>query len=206
MKEKLKQQYDSLYASEESLYGSGKAIKLVRSLPKYISEGKVLDIGGGEGRNALYLAKRGYEVSVIDISEVGISSLQKVAKQTGLKIGTQVADITKTDFAEEYDAVLMSFVLHHLETDEAIELVKKAQSHTRGAGVHIIATFAGEGELYERNELKKCFYPSQKELEELYKGWEILLLEVKESTTRAKDKSGVRIKNQMIRLIVQKPK
>ena len=119
MKDKLIQQYDSLYGSETNLYGSSKAVKSVRLLARYLPEGKVLDIGGGEGRNALYLAKKGYEVSVIDLSSVGIKNLEEAAKHEGVKINTQVGDVTELGITDDYDGIVMSFMLHHLNTEPA---------------------------------------------------------------------------------------
>ncbi len=204
MREKLKQQYDSLFGSENSLYRSNKAIKLVRSLSKYLASGKVLDIGGGEGRNALYLAKQGYEVSVVDLSSVGIENLRQAAQQAGVKISTKVADVTEGEIEENFDGVLMSFVLHHMNKETVERLIKNVQQHTNENGVHIIATFANRGGLFERNEFKQRFYPSIDELKGLYEGWEILHSSAKESFTKAKNKKGELLKNDIICFVARK--
>ena len=86
MNEQIKKQYDSLYSLEGSMYGDGGPLKIVTKLVDYIDKGKVLDIGGGEGRNALYLAERGFEVTVTDLSGVGLDKLQSSAKEKNLNM------------------------------------------------------------------------------------------------------------------------
>jgi tellurite methyltransferase len=57
--------------------------KLVHLLPP---RAKVLDLGCGEGRNALFLAQAGFDVTVVDISEAGIRKLRFVAERENLAL------------------------------------------------------------------------------------------------------------------------
>lgn len=204
MSERIKNQYDSLYASSAIVFGEGKPVAAVRKLPDYISGGKVLDIGGGEGRNALYLAKLGFSVEVHDISSVGLEKLRVVVSEQNLNISTKVTDVVTDEIEGFYDVVINSYVLHHIDRTDAVRIIQNAQGHTNVNGVHVIETFANEGELYERNTNSERFYPSENELSRLYKDWDIKELSSKESTTQAKNKQGERLKNHIVTLIAVK--
>jgi SAM-dependent methyltransferase len=59
------------------------------------SAGRILCLGEGEGRNAVYLASLGYEVVAVDQSEVGLAKAEKLAAQQGVQIKTIVADLAE---------------------------------------------------------------------------------------------------------------
>jgi SAM-dependent methyltransferase len=73
--------------------------------------GRALDIACGAGRNALYLAKLGWQVTAIDASEVAIRHLRKAAPPT---LDARVADLEKHQFAipaAAYDLICDFFYL-----------------------------------------------------------------------------------------------
>lgn len=207
MRNKLTEQYDSLYASADVIFGEGKPVAAVTRLKNYLPEGTVLDIGGGEGRNTLYLAREGFKVTVTDLSVVGINKLQKIAEAEGLEICTLVEDTVLEGIKGVYDSVLATFVLHHIDANEVKKLIADARSHTSEGGINIIVTFANNGGLYERNVGKDTnrFYPDEKAMQELYTDWNILELTTHQTTTYAKDKQGNRMVNDVVTLVAQKP-
>lgn len=70
-------------------------------------EGPVLSLGEGEGRNAVFLAQRGLEVTAVDLSLVGLEKAATLAAERGVSIKTRVADLADFDLGEgEYGAVL----------------------------------------------------------------------------------------------------
>ena len=58
-------------------------------------EGRALDVAGGDGRNALWLAARGLGVTVADVSPVGLSHARELARQEGLELETVALDLTR---------------------------------------------------------------------------------------------------------------
>ena len=66
--------FDEQYKKEKCLWGL-KPIPIVKSLLKYKSFGKVLDLEAGEGRNSIFLAGKGFDVTAGDLSEPGIQKL-----------------------------------------------------------------------------------------------------------------------------------
>jgi SAM-dependent methyltransferase len=69
--------------------------------------GKVLCLAEGEGRNAVYLAKLGYQVTAIDLSEVDLNKARVLAKENDVEIKTIVADLADFDFGiNEWDGIV----------------------------------------------------------------------------------------------------
>lgn len=201
MIEKIRNQYDSLYASKENVYGEGKPIEAVCKLGDYLSGGTVLDIGGGEGRNALYLAQQGFSVSVLDLSKVGLERLRSIAEEKDLNINTRVTDVIAEGLDGVYDSVVLSFLLQHMNEEDAKNLIVEAQQHTTARGVHILSTFTNQGGLYERNIKSGRFYPSEEVIKELYADWDIKELSSSEIMSHARNKDGERMKNFVVTLI-----
>jgi SAM-dependent methyltransferase len=79
------------------------------------SPGLALDVAGGVGRHAIWLAQRGWRVELVDISEIGVRQAQENVKQTGTAslITTEVRDLnTQQNLGrEQYDLVVVFFFL-----------------------------------------------------------------------------------------------
>lgn len=204
MRDGVKQQYDSLYESKKSVFGDG-PLPVVTRIPDYLDPGSVLDIGGGEGRNAIYLAARGYSVCVTDLSTVALDRLRAYATNHDLTITTKASDIVEDGISDFYQCLILTFVLHHLNTDEAITVLHEAKAHTLPGGINLVATFLADGELALRNQRSHRFYPSATELQAVYADWNEREFFVRETTTHARDKNGTRLKNSMGVLLYQKP-
>jgi len=66
-------------------------VENISLLPK----GRVLDVATGNGRNAVYLARLGFEVEGVDISPEAVTAAQESAQKAGVSIRTQVADLER---------------------------------------------------------------------------------------------------------------
>lgn len=76
-----------------------------------IPPGKALDVATGEGRNAIFLAQKGWEVTGFDIANEALDSIQKRAKQQNLKINTVHASREDFDFGtNKWDLVVLCYV------------------------------------------------------------------------------------------------
>jgi len=76
----VKDYYNKLYKNENNVFG-GKPIPLISKLLEYKSTGSVYEIGAGEGRNGLYLASKGFDVEMNDISDIGVKKINEKAKE-----------------------------------------------------------------------------------------------------------------------------
>lgn len=85
---------------------------LLRNRHLLPSRGKALDLACGRGANALLLAKAGLETHAWDFSAVAIAQLDERARESGLKIHTQVRDVVGAPpEANSFDVILVSFFL-----------------------------------------------------------------------------------------------
>jgi len=84
--------WDERYSTPEFAFGTEPNDFLV-SVADQIPRGPVLMLGEGEGRNATFLAGRGYEVVAVDQSEVGLAKARRLADERGVHVRTQQADL-----------------------------------------------------------------------------------------------------------------
>ncbi len=86
------QKYDKIYAKDESYFGhtSKQFTTLFSNLD--FDTGTILDLGAGQGRDSVFLAKRGYNVIALDSSKVGLDQLQERVEADNLPIEIVHAD------------------------------------------------------------------------------------------------------------------
>ncbi|MBL7664553.1 MAG: class I SAM-dependent methyltransferase [Bacteriovoracaceae bacterium] len=102
-----KSKWDERYSKNHFVYGKSPA-KFLAENYEYLPYGAtVLDIGMGEGRNAVFLAQKGYKVFGVDISSVAVKKARLLAKELGVQIQTVVAAIDDyTIKPASYDAII----------------------------------------------------------------------------------------------------
>jgi SAM-dependent methyltransferase len=86
--------WNEWYGKPGYVYGTNPNDFLV-SVASRIPQGRILCLGEGEGRNAVYLASLGYEVVAVDQSEIGLAKAEQLAAQQDVKIKTIVADLAE---------------------------------------------------------------------------------------------------------------
>lgn len=89
--------WDERYNEEGFAYGTEPNDFLKSECSRIPRGGKVLCLAEGEGRNAVFLAKKGYSVTAVDQSSVGLQKAKKLAFENGVEISTTVADLADYD-------------------------------------------------------------------------------------------------------------
>lgn len=131
--------WDERYNRDEYVYGI-KPNDFLASQVKELPKGRVLCLAEGEGRNAVFLAEQGYEVWAVDSSEIGLQKAQKLAKERGVTIHTEVADLA--DFVIEpdsWDAIISIFC--HVPPPIRKELHKNSIEGPRKGGVFLLEAY-----------------------------------------------------------------
>lgn len=106
----MKSMWDKRYSEEGFAYGEGPNDFLAKHYSRIKPNGNVLCIAEGEGRNALFLARKGFKVTAVDFSEVGMSKAKKIAEKENLPLETIVSDLEVFDLGEaKWDAVISIF-------------------------------------------------------------------------------------------------
>ena len=123
--------YDDYYKTE-NLFGAPYP-ELIEFFDVYPGKGKVLDLGCGQGRDAIALARLGYAVTGIDNSKVGIDQMIQIGKAENLNLVGQVEDIYAFDRFHEFDIILLDSMFHFEKNDKAKEvgLIQKIVSTSK---------------------------------------------------------------------------
>jgi 2-polyprenyl-3-methyl-5-hydroxy-6-metoxy-1,4-benzoquinol methylase len=98
--------------------------------------GRVLDVAMGHGRNALYLAKQGFEVEGVDLSSEAVENALEAAGTSGVELGARVADL-EDDFQIDqaaYDVIVCFNYLHR-------PLIPQIKTGLRTGGMVVYETF-----------------------------------------------------------------
>jgi tellurite methyltransferase len=100
--------WDKHHASSGREEGPARFLRQILESDSWqLSRGTALDIAAGKGRNAIYLAERGFAVVAVDISRVGLDMAQARARQKRLHIDFQQLDLEESDFPRgEYDLIV----------------------------------------------------------------------------------------------------
>lgn len=102
---------------------------------------KVLDIGCGEGKDAVFLARNGYIVTAFDLSEAGIEKGKRLAENCDTYVNFFKADITDFRATECYDIIFSSGVFHFVRPQVRKEITENLKEHTAKNGIHAINIF-----------------------------------------------------------------
>ena len=152
---KIRENYDKEYSKRKYVWGTKQsdiAEKLSADLP---IKSTVLDLGTGEGRNAIYLAEQGHNVTAVDSSREGIKKAERRALRKNVHINTIVAEITDPEFIESqgiYDTILALNVLQFLTPEDSNLVLSYIKEKTRPGGFVAISSFRGEHPTYKRFE------------------------------------------------------
>lgn len=94
--------WDKTFNAEEYIYGK-EANSFVKNIFKKQTDNneKILLLAEGEGRNAIYLAKLGYDITTYDMSQVGINKQYQLASEARVDIDANYGDITKPNLAPQ---------------------------------------------------------------------------------------------------------
>lgn len=105
--------WDDQFTRHKHAYGKEPNEFIRKSRDVFPERAHLACFAEGEGRNAVYLAKRGYTVTAYDYSKVGLTHTKEFAKECGVEVKTIHADLTKKEVTSEmYDGAL--FVYGHV--------------------------------------------------------------------------------------------
>lgn len=131
--------WDERYAVEHYIYGEQPNDFLKENYQR-IPKGRVLSLAEGEGRNAVFLAEQGYEVTAVDSSLVGLNKARKLAAQRGVSIEFVHADVKDFPIGEsQWDGVVSIFC--HVAADLRSQLHKNIVAGLKPLGVLLLEAY-----------------------------------------------------------------
>ena len=105
------ERWNERFAAENYVFGTRPNVFLAAQRERLVPGMRALCVADGEGRNSVWLASLGLQVTAFDFSPVGIAKASRLAVQCGVKVDYQIADIDHWDWdGEPYDVVVGVFV------------------------------------------------------------------------------------------------
>jgi SAM-dependent methyltransferase len=136
----MNNQWDERYSASEYMYGTEPNDFLREEYHRIRPGGKVLCLADGEGRNGVFLAQQGFDVTSVDASQVGLEKALALAKANDVMISTVHADLADYDLGvDQWDAVVSIFC--HLPPDLRSRVHNAVASSLRTDGVVILEAY-----------------------------------------------------------------
>ncbi len=167
--EEDRRHWDRLFNTGAYIFGKEPAAFVKDNVSK-LPMGRVLDIAMSEGRNAVFMAKKGYSVDGVDYSEVAIRKAKRLARENHVSINTINADLnTYTIKPETYDVILnIDFLLRSL-----VPQIKRGLK--RGGVVVFENHTVDQLQNAKGQQIRRDFLLEKGELRELFKDFKILV-------------------------------
>ena len=130
--------YDEKYRSEGYYWGRQPTSLAHRVLQIEPPDGslKLLDIGCGEGRDSVFFARNGYEVTAFDLSAEGVRKTREWIEKLNLSVEVFQADLNQYRLHDSYDVVFSSGTLQYVPADLREEVVANYKKFTHPGGIH----------------------------------------------------------------------
>lgn len=169
-----------------------------------IAAGKTLDLGCGNGRNSLYLAANGYDVTAWDKNPMSINNLESIREAEGLaNLRPKEVDLNALTFDGEYDFILSTVVMMFLEAKTIPGLIANMQRCTKPGGWNLIVAAMDTDDYPCTVGFPFAFKAG--ELKNYYAGWEFDRYNEDVGELHRTDANGNRIKLRFATLLARKP-
>ncbi|MFY9996339.1 MAG: tellurite resistance methyltransferase TehB [Leclercia sp.] len=194
--------FDDNYFTEK--YGMTRTHSDVVYSAGIVKPGKTLDLGCGNGRNSLYLAANGFDVTAWDKNANSIDNLESIKAKEGItNLQSAIKDLNSLRFDGEYDFILSTVVMMFLEANTIPGLIDNMQRCTKPGGYNLIVA-AMDTEDYLCN-VGFPFAFKTGELSDYYAGWERVKYNEDVGALHRTDAEGNRIKLRFATMLARKP-
>ena len=183
-------------------YNSNPVHSEVLEAMESLSPGKALDLGCGQGRNALFLAQHGFEVTAVDQNELALEILQSIVEQEDLEMTVGLYDINSANLKQSYDLIVSTVVLMFLQADRIPAIIRNMQDQTIPGGYNLIVC-AMDTEDYPC-QVPFSFTFKEGELADYYKDWELIKYNENPGHLHRRDENGNRIALRFATMLAKK--
>jgi SAM-dependent methyltransferase len=128
--------WNDRYREADLVWSAGPNL-FVEQICRDLPPGTAIDLAAGEGRNAIWLAERGWDATAVDFSEVAIDKARAIADHRGVSITVEVADLdTYEPRPSGYDLVLVAYL--QLRDEELIPILRRAADAVAPGGTFLL--------------------------------------------------------------------
>ncbi|WP_354690613.1 tellurite resistance methyltransferase TehB [Phytobacter sp. RSE-02] len=193
--------FDDSYFTEK--YGLTRTHSEVLHAMQFVKPGKTLDLGCGNGRNSLYLAANGFDVTAWDKNAASINNIETIRQAERLNtLQTAVVDLNALSFEGEYDFILSTVVMMFLEPQTIPGLIANMQRCTKAGGYNLIVAAMDTADFPCTVGFPFAF--KENELRDYYAGWELEKYNEDVGELHRTDANGNRIKLRFATLLARK--
>lgn len=166
--------WNEKFSRDEYMYGKNPNT-FIESCKEYFDKNKkFLCLGEGEGRNAIFFAKKGFNVTALDASNIGLKKLKDFADNEKVKVFTECIDLNHWEPKSTYGSIVASYL--HMHKNEHIPLFQKIEVALDKDGYFVGEFFSkdqlnyssggpkNEDLLYETSDFQKGF-PNCKQIQ-----------------------------------------
>ncbi len=132
--------WDSKFSRDGYFYGKEPNQFLAKNLALLTEGSEILFLGEGEGRSACFAATKGFNVSALDASLVGLQKCEKLAKELHVEVSTHQVNLENYVYTKEYDAIFSSFL--HLEEPLRTKAFSEAINALKCGGYFVAEFFS----------------------------------------------------------------
>jgi SAM-dependent methyltransferase len=147
--------------TDETFYFNKDVNRFLQQATAGLEPGLALDIGMGQGRNTIFLAEKGWQVTGIDVAEEAVAQANKKAAENGLKLHTVVESVDTFDYGVDKWDLVIGMYMHGSITRNAGKII----ASVKPGGLLLIEGFHWDqpdssgtiGFGYKSNELTEVF-------------------------------------------------
>ncbi len=146
--------YERIYQSE-GLYWGEQPSELIKRFAELAPQGKALDLGMGEGRDALYLASVGFDVTGVESTDSGVIKCERLASQRKLTVNAVCDDVRDYKIAKNRYGLIAAINLFQFMTKaDAEDVIARAVDGLKRGGLFICTTFTQDDPSYNERKRK----------------------------------------------------
>lgn len=164
--DKDKSRWDKKYSTEKYVFGR-EALSFVQDHVDLLPKGQALDLAMGEGRNGVFLATKGFQVTGVDISSEGLKKAEALAAEHGATITTMVVDLESYEIPPNtFDVIICTYYLQR-------DLFPQIAAALKPGGMALIETYTIDHRQY-RPRFNKAWLLQPNELLTMLPGLRVL--------------------------------
>ena len=132
--------WDARYAEEGWAFGTEPNDFLREQAHHLTPGGRVLCLAEGEGRNAVWLAQRGFDVTGVDVASLGLEKAQRLAAERGVHLTTVVADLATFEFGNTaWDGIVSIFA--HVPAEVRLRVHAQVLTALKPGGILLLEAY-----------------------------------------------------------------
>lgn len=166
--------------------------------------GLALDLGAGEGTDAIKLALLGYEVDALEASSVGAEKIENFSRANRVRVNVLNQDVRLFQPTRKYDVVICNGLLHYIEDKPLI--LGKIDEATKAGGYNLVSLFSDYTPVPECHQVIPVYCDEEQGLiKSFYDGWQKLYSDVQRGRLDNSHLGFPDHHHSLIKIVAQKP-